>query len=117
MVAAEPAGFRRTTPIRPFCAAPAGGGASGRRLLHPLDVRDGAQFTRSWLQAHGKPVNTFAQAAWAGAAAAGGDRDVLFGVTVAERPVEMPEMQRTVGLFSSIALRVGDDGGTACARG
>ena len=36
-----------------------------------------------------------------------GERDVLFGVTVAGRPVDMPDMQRTVGLFiNSIALRV-----------
>ncbi|RMW27810.1 hypothetical protein ALO97_00600 [Pseudomonas syringae pv. tagetis] len=37
-----------------------------------------------------------------------GDRDVVFGVTVAGRPVELPQMQRTVGLFiNTIALRVG----------
>jgi non-ribosomal peptide synthetase component F len=36
-----------------------------------------------------------------------GDRDVVFGVTVAGRPVSLPQMQRTVGLFiNSIALRV-----------
>ncbi|HAA40049.1 MAG TPA: non-ribosomal peptide synthetase, partial [Pseudomonas sp.] len=53
-------------------------------------------------------VNTFAQAAWALVLRRlSGERDVLFGVTVAGRPVEMPEMQRTVGLFiNSIALRV-----------
>jgi amino acid adenylation domain-containing protein/non-ribosomal peptide synthase protein (TIGR01720 family) len=53
-------------------------------------------------------VNTLVQAAWALVLQRySGERDVLFGVTVAGRPVDMPEMQRTVGLFiNSIALRV-----------
>ncbi|NVL43184.1 AMP-binding protein [Pseudomonas syringae pv. actinidiae] len=57
-------------------------------------------------------VNTFAQAAWAlTLRRMSGDRDVVFGVTVAGRPVELPQMQRTVGLFiNTIALRVGMPG-------
>ncbi|MEK1939608.1 MAG: amino acid adenylation domain-containing protein [Pseudomonas sp.] len=53
-------------------------------------------------------VNTLVQAAWALVLHRySGARDVVFGVTVAGRPVDMPEMQRTVGLFiNSIALRV-----------
>ncbi len=53
-------------------------------------------------------VNTLVQAAWALVLHRySGARDVLFGVTVAGRPVDMPDMQRTVGLFiNSIALRV-----------
>ncbi|WP_294736304.1 non-ribosomal peptide synthetase [uncultured Pseudomonas sp.] len=105
-------GFERTTPIpsdRPFLREHAGhsGGMVVGDCYTRLDVRDGAQL-RELAQAHQLTVNTFAQAAWALVLRRlSGDRDVLFGVTVAGRPVEMPEMQRTVGLFiNSIALRV-----------
>ncbi len=72
-----------------------------------LDVTEGARL-RELAQAHQLTVNTFAQAAWALVLSRySGERDVLFGVTVAGRPVSMPQMQRTVGLFiNSIALRV-----------
>ncbi|MDY7534543.1 non-ribosomal peptide synthetase [Pseudomonas sp. Bout1] len=105
-------GFERTTPIpsdRPFLREHAGhsGGMVVGDCYTRLDVRDGAQL-RELAQAHQLTVNTFAQAAWALVLRrVSGERDVLFGVTVAGRPVEMPEMQRTVGLFiNSIALRV-----------
>ncbi|TDF77388.1 non-ribosomal peptide synthetase [Pseudomonas sp. H9] len=72
-----------------------------------LEVSDGARL-RELAQAHQLTINTFAQAAWALVLSRySGERDVLFGVTVAGRPVSMPHMQRTVGLFiNSIALRV-----------
>ncbi|MHC8366018.1 non-ribosomal peptide synthetase [Pseudomonas sp. ZT5P21] len=105
-------GFERTTPIpsdRPFLREHAGdsGGMIVGDCYTRLDARDGAQL-RELAQAHQLTINTFAQAAWALVLRRlSGDRDVLFGVTVAGRPVEMPEMQRTVGLFiNSIALRV-----------
>ncbi|MBT1263221.1 non-ribosomal peptide synthetase [Pseudomonas sp. VS40] len=105
-------GFERTTPIpsdRPFLREHAGhsGGMVVGDCYTRLDARDGAQL-RELAQAHQLTVNTFAQAAWALVLRRlSGDRDVLFGVTVAGRPVAMPEMQRTVGLFiNSIALRV-----------
>ncbi|WP_426135736.1 non-ribosomal peptide synthetase [Pseudomonas sp. PWP3-1b2] len=105
-------GFERTTPIpsdRPFLREHAGhsGGMVVGDCYTRLDARDGAQL-RELAQAHQLTVNTFAQAAWALVLRRlSGDRDVLFGVTVAGRPVDMPEMQRTVGLFiNSIALRV-----------
>ncbi|TFY84469.1 amino acid adenylation domain-containing protein [Pseudomonas kairouanensis] len=104
-------GFERTTPIpsdRPFMRDHAGhGGMVVGDCYTRLDARDGAQL-RELAQAHQLTVNTFAQAAWALVLRRlSGERDVLFGVTVAGRPVEMPEMQRTVGLFiNSIALRV-----------
>jgi len=105
-------GFERTTPIpsdRPFLREHAGG--SGGMIVGDcytkLDAHDGAQL-RELAQAHQLTINTFAQAAWALVLRRlSGDRDVLFGVTVAGRPVDMPQMQRTVGLFiNSIALRV-----------
>ncbi|PIB44648.1 non-ribosomal peptide synthetase [Pseudomonas sp. 2822-15] len=105
-------GFERTTPIpsdRPFLREHAGhsGGMVVGDCYTRLNARDGAQL-RELAQAHQLTVNTFAQAAWALVLRRlSGERDVLFGVTVAGRPVEMPEMQRTVGLFiNSIALRV-----------
>ncbi|MGH8463122.1 MAG: condensation domain-containing protein, partial [Pseudomonas sp.] len=72
-----------------------------------LALSEGARL-RELAQAHQLTVNTFAQAAWALVLSRySGERDVLFGVTVAGRPVSMPQMQRTVGLFiNSIALRV-----------
>ncbi|NMX87848.1 non-ribosomal peptide synthetase [Pseudomonas sp. WS 5010] len=105
-------GFERTTPIpsdRPFLREHAGhsGGMVVGDCYTRLDERDGAQL-RELAQAHQLTVNTFAQAAWALVLRRlSGERDVLFGVTVAGRPVDMPHMQRTVGLFiNSIALRV-----------
>ena len=105
-------GFERTTPIpsdRPFLREHAGesGGMIVGDCYTRLDIEDGARL-RELAQAHQLTINTFAQAAWALVLRRlSGDRDVLFGVTVAGRPVDMPEMQRTVGLFiNSIALRV-----------
>ncbi|OXS22705.1 non-ribosomal peptide synthetase [Pseudomonas fluorescens] len=105
-------GFERTTPIpsdRPFLREHAGhsGGMVVGDCYTRLDAHDGAQL-RELAQAHQLTVNTFAQAAWALVLRrVSGDRDVVFGVTVAGRPVDMPEMQHTVGLFiNSIALRV-----------
>ncbi len=59
-------------------------------------------------QAHQLTVNTFAQAAWSLVLRRySGERDVLFGVTVAGRPASLPQMQNCVGLFiNSIPLRV-----------
>ncbi|WPN28582.1 non-ribosomal peptide synthetase [Pseudomonas sp. P5_109] len=105
-------GFERTTPIpsdRPILREHAddSGGMIVGDCYTRLDARDGAQL-RELAQAHQLTINTFAQAAWALVLRRlSGDRDVLFGVTVAGRPVDMPQMQRTVGLFiNSIALRV-----------
>ncbi|MCE0460111.1 non-ribosomal peptide synthetase [Pseudomonas uvaldensis] len=105
-------GFERTTSIpgdRPFLREHAGdsGGMVVGDCYTRLDPQDGARL-RELAQAHQLTVNTFAQAAWALVLRrVSGDRDVLFGVTVAGRPVELPQMQRTVGLFiNSVPLRV-----------
>ncbi|WP_122325857.1 non-ribosomal peptide synthetase, partial [Pseudomonas coronafaciens] len=109
-------GFERPTPIpsdRPFLREHAGdsGGMVVGDCYTRLDERDGAKL-RKLAQQHQLTVNTFAQAAWAlTLRRMSGDRDVVFGVTVAGRPVELPQMQRTVGLFiNTIALRVGMPG-------
>ncbi|MHC6226530.1 non-ribosomal peptide synthetase [Pseudomonas sp. X10] len=103
-------GFERATVIpsdRPLRHEHAGDGMLVGDCYTRLDVRDGVRL-RELAQAHQLTVNTFAQAAWALVLSRySGERDVVFGVTVAGRPVSMPQMQRTVGLFiNSIALRV-----------
>jgi len=105
-------GFERTTFIpsdRPLLrehAGDSGGMLVGDRYTR-LDSQDG-QRLKDLAQRHQLTVNTFAQAAWALVLRRfSGERDLLFGVTVAGRPVGMPEMQRTVGLFiNSIPLRI-----------
>ncbi|MEN5236032.1 non-ribosomal peptide synthetase [Pseudomonas sp. TWI923] len=104
------AGFERATAIpsdRPLRHDHAGDGMVVGDCYTRLDVTEGARL-RELAQAHQLTVNTFAQAAWAlTLARCSGERDVVFGVTVAGRPVSLPQMQRTVGLFiNSIALRV-----------
>ncbi|MNG85752.1 Linear gramicidin synthase subunit B [compost metagenome] len=104
------AGFERATTIpsdRPLRHDHAGSGMIVGDCYTRLAVSDGVRL-RELAQAHQLTVNTFAQAAWALVLARySGDRDVAFGVTVAGRPVSMPQMQRTVGLFiNSVALRV-----------
>ena len=105
-------GFERTTYIptdRPLLREHAG--ASGGMLVGDcytrLEVKDGVRL-RELAQQHQLTINTFAQAAWALVLRRlSGERDVVFGVTVAGRPVQLPQMQQTVGLFiNSVALRV-----------
>ncbi|VVP79828.1 Linear gramicidin synthase subunit B [Pseudomonas fluorescens] len=104
------AGFERATALpsdRPLRHDHAGDGMIVGDCHTRLEVAQGARL-RELAQAHQLTVNTFAQAAWALVLARySGERDVVFGVTVAGRPVSMPQMQRTVGLFiNSVALRV-----------
>ncbi|WP_060479570.1 non-ribosomal peptide synthetase, partial [Pseudomonas monteilii] len=104
------AGFERATALpsdRPLRNDHAGDGMVVGDCYTRLQISDGVRL-RELAQAHQLTINTFAQAAWALVLSRySGDRDVAFGVTVAGRPVSMPQMQRTVGLFiNSIALRV-----------
>ncbi|MFK5733605.1 amino acid adenylation domain-containing protein [Pseudomonas urmiensis] len=104
----ELAGFERPTAL-PFDRAPSREQAQGSvadQLVY-LSREQSAQLAQR-AQAAQLTVNTLVQGAWALLLQRySGDRDVLFGVTVAGRPVEFPEMQTTVGLFiNSIPLRV-----------
>ncbi|MDZ5602339.1 non-ribosomal peptide synthase/polyketide synthase [Pseudomonas sp. RP23018S] len=104
------AGFERATPLpsdRPLRHEHAGEGMVVGDCYTRLDPAQGLQL-RELAQAHQLTINTFAQAAWALVLArCSGERDVAFGVTVAGRPVSLPQMQHTVGLFiNSVALRV-----------
>ncbi|WP_287815920.1 condensation domain-containing protein, partial [Pseudomonas sp.] len=103
------AGFARPTYIpsdRPILHD--NGGMRVGDLHSRLLPAQGARL-RELAQAHQLTVNTFAQAAWALVLRRySGERDVLFGVTVAGRPASLPQMQHCVGLFiNSIPLRVG----------
>jgi amino acid adenylation domain-containing protein/non-ribosomal peptide synthase protein (TIGR01720 family) len=102
------AGFERPTglPYDHLVARDRGASLIGDCLV-ALSEAQSQRMVRT-VQANQLTVNTLAQAAWALLLQRySGDRDVLFGVTVAGRPVEFPEMQTTVGLFiNSIPLRV-----------
>ncbi|TBV12885.1 non-ribosomal peptide synthase/polyketide synthase [Stutzerimonas kirkiae] len=76
--------------------------------LHSRLSRKQGAHLRELAQRHRLTLNTFAQAAWALVLRRyGGERDVLFGVTVAGRPASLPQMQQCVGLFiNSIPVRV-----------
>ena len=102
------AGFARPTYIpsdRPILHD--NGGMQVGDLHSRLKPEQGARL-RELAQRHQLTVNTFAQAAWALVLRRySGERDLLFGVTVAGRPAGLPHMQQCVGLFiNSIALRV-----------
>ncbi|HEU0149444.1 MAG TPA: amino acid adenylation domain-containing protein, partial [Bradyrhizobium sp.] len=57
---------------------------------------------------HKLTVNTLMQGAWALLLGRyGGSDDVVFGVTVSGRPAELPDVERTVGLFvNTLPLRI-----------
>ena len=105
-------GFEQATSIasdRPLLREHAGdsGGMVVGDSYTNLDSNDSTRL-QELAQRYQLTANTFAQAAWSLVLRRlSGDREVLFGVTVAGRPIEKPEMQRTVGLFiNSIPLRV-----------
>ncbi|MGC8100977.1 amino acid adenylation domain-containing protein [Metapseudomonas otitidis] len=102
------AGFEQPTGL-PFDRQPLkdAGHSSIGDLHAQLEAHEGRQL-RELAQRHQLTVNTLVQAAWALVLHRySGSRDLVFGVTVAGRPVDVPDMQRTVGLFiNSIPLRV-----------
>ena len=104
----ELAGFEQPTPL-PFDRAVRrqGGFSQIGDCYADLDVSQGRAL-RELAQRFQLTVNTLTQAAWALVLQRySGLDDVLFGVTVAGRPINRPEMQDTVGLFiNSIPLRL-----------
>ena len=101
------AGFERPTAL-PFDHARRDVGESSVGDCLVRLTRAQSQQLAQAAQASQLTLNTVVQAAWAILLHRySGERDVLFGVTVAGRPAEIPEMQATVGLFiNSIPLRV-----------
>ncbi|HYO99132.1 MAG TPA: amino acid adenylation domain-containing protein, partial [Pyrinomonadaceae bacterium] len=85
-------------------------GYGEREILLTADTTAALQtFARS----HGLTLNTLVQGAWALLLGRyGGERDVVFGVTVAGRPAELAGVEAMVGLFiNTLPLRVKVDGG------
>ncbi|MBB3105404.1 amino acid adenylation domain-containing protein/non-ribosomal peptide synthase protein (TIGR01720 family) [Azomonas macrocytogenes] len=83
----------------------------GASVINDLMVRlprEQGKRLRELAQQQQLTVNTLAQAAWSLVLHRySGNRDLLFGVTVAGRPASCPQMQYTVGLFiNTIPLRV-----------
>ncbi|WP_193075971.1 non-ribosomal peptide synthase/polyketide synthase [Pseudomonas sp. FME51] len=102
-------GFERPTFIpsdRPLLREHTGGMRVGD--LHARLDTEASTRLRELAQHQQLTVNTFAQAAWALVLHRySGERDLTFGVTVAGRPLDMPQLQDTVGLFiNSIPLRL-----------
>jgi amino acid adenylation domain-containing protein len=88
-------------------ARPAAAGAPRERYAeHDEAVAIG--LLETFARRHRLTVNTLVQGAWALLLARyGGSDDVVFGVTVAGRPAELPEVERTVGLFiNTLPLRI-----------
>nr|WP_314483498.1 non-ribosomal peptide synthase/polyketide synthase [uncultured Pseudomonas sp.] len=106
--AIELAGFEQPTPL-PFDRAlrRQGGFSEIGDVYADLEVAQGRAL-RELAQRYQLTVNTLTQAAWALVLQRySGLDEVLFGVTVAGRPINRPEMQDTVGLFiNSIPLRM-----------
>ncbi|WP_137821500.1 non-ribosomal peptide synthase/polyketide synthase [Pseudomonas sp. D(2018)] len=104
----ELAGFEQPTPLPYDRPVRRQGGFSviGDRYAD-LEASQGRAL-RELAQRYQLTVNTLTQAAWALVLHRySGLDEVLFGVTVAGRPVSRPEMQDTVGLFiNSIPLRM-----------
>ena len=104
----ELAGFAQPTPL-PFDRAVRrqGGVSQIGDCYANLDVSQGRAL-RELAQGYQLTVNTLTQAAWALVLQRySGLDEVLFGVTVAGRPISRPHMQDTVGLFiNSIPLRM-----------
>ncbi|WP_438025455.1 amino acid adenylation domain-containing protein [Sorangium sp. So ce233] len=106
---AELAGFTAPTPLGfEERSAPA---AEDEGRVEDLVIRMDAAPTaalRALAQRHRLTLNTIVQGAWALLLSRySGEREVLFGVTVAGRPPELPEVESIVGLFiNTLPLRV-----------
>ncbi|WP_420126752.1 amino acid adenylation domain-containing protein [Longimicrobium sp.] len=100
------AGFERPTPL-PLDR----GGAVVAEEHAALRVRLSADEHRrlsAFARENAVTLNTLVQAAWALLLARwSGERDVVFGITVAGRPAEVPGVEQTLGLFiNTVPLRV-----------
>nr|WP_315223086.1 non-ribosomal peptide synthetase [uncultured Duganella sp.] len=103
----EVAGFDQVTPL-PIRRRAAGEGGSSMMNVRTTLPADRTRELNAMCKQHRITPNTLIQGAWALVLSRySGMPDVLFGVTVAGRPAELPELHRTIGLFiNTIALRV-----------
>jgi amino acid adenylation domain-containing protein/non-ribosomal peptide synthase protein (TIGR01720 family) len=100
-------GFTSATPLGLEPARERGAAAPVADLALRLDRQVSARLV-ALAQQHRLTLNTLVQGAWALLSSRyGGTRDVLFGVTVAGRPPELPGVEEMVGLFiNTLPLRV-----------
>ncbi|MEV4258995.1 AMP-binding protein, partial [Spirillospora sp. NPDC049652] len=105
------AGLDEPTLVAPAAVPAEDAGGVESRFLLAATGRAVADALRATARARGLTLNTLVQAAWAvlvGRLA--GRRDVVFGATVAGRPMELPGAERMVGLFvNTVPVRVGLD--------
>ncbi|WP_204287714.1 non-ribosomal peptide synthetase, partial [Microbispora amethystogenes] len=92
------------------------GSTTGQVVVEP--DRELTQALRDLARRQGVTLNTVLQVAWAVLVGMlSGRRDVVFGVTVAGRPAELPGMEHMVGLFiNTIPLRVRLDPAASVVR-
>ena len=106
------AGFETPTAVglgRPAAPAQPGARHAGDRYAeHACELAAALSEVEGFARRHRLTVNTLVQGAWALLLGRYGDSDdVVFGVTVSGRPAELPEVERTVGLFvNTLPLRV-----------
>jgi amino acid adenylation domain-containing protein/non-ribosomal peptide synthase protein (TIGR01720 family) len=97
------------TPVRPLAPSALDDAeeVSVADVVDRLDRRATERLSALVLE-HRLTLNTLVQGAWALVLSRySGERDVLFGVTVAGRPPELPEVESIVGLFiNTLPLRV-----------
>src|SRR5882724_2972671 len=100
------AGFE--TPTVLGLGRPAAAAARDRYAEHECQLPVALTELEAFARRHKLTVNTLVQGAWALLLGRYGDsEDVVFGVTVAGRPAELPEVERTVGLFiNTLPLRL-----------
>ncbi|MFC5323435.1 amino acid adenylation domain-containing protein, partial [Bradyrhizobium oligotrophicum] len=101
------AGFEAPTPLpleRRSRAVP----PAGRYAEHQEGLQVELQALEGFARRHHLTINTLVQGAWALLLGRySGSEDVVFGVTVSGRPAELPDVERTVGLFiNTLPLRV-----------
>nr|WP_191910412.1 non-ribosomal peptide synthetase [Microbispora cellulosiformans] len=97
-------------------ASASAGSTTGQVVVEP--DRELTQALRDLARRQGVTLNTVLQVAWGVLVGMlSGRRDVVFGVTVAGRPAELPGMEHMVGLFiNTIPLRVRLDPAASIVR-
>ena len=102
------AGFTSPTPISGAAAGDEGPTFRDSRLRELPLSREASGELRETARRHRMTLNTLVQGAWALVLAQeSGREDVVFGTTVAGRPVELPGVESIIGLFiNTLPLRV-----------
>ncbi len=104
------AGFTDPTPL-PVSQPSSGGESADAMDFGKQSIQLSASLTATLVdltQRWQVTLNTLMQGAWALLLSGySGERDVLFGITVSGRPADLPDVERTVGLFlNTLPLRV-----------